>query len=141
MKSNQPVFPVAVGVVSGALLLNIAMFATAGDTAADDLATAMLLCGFIGGLIGSTVGGAFWVASTERRVPAILRIGACWWTGVVGGLALAVAFLCFPFMKPHLNAGRDGSGGPGVFLVMLIAALSGIVTGSVIGIWIGIRMA
>lgn len=87
---------------------------------------------------GAMIGGALWITCTRRRVASLLLVAAWWWLGIVAGLVLAVGVLNLPSMAPHLNAGRDGSGGPGVFLVFMTVVLSAITVGSAIGIGVGI---
>lgn len=101
------------------------------------LSIAALVCA----ALGAAIGGAIWLILTsrpDRQVNPLLSIAAWWFLGVVAGLLLSIGFLMLPFMAPHMNVGRDGSGGPGVFLVLLVVGLSGIIVGSIAGISMGI---
>ena len=117
-----------------------------GEIETDDLAAmqraslreSLFLALTIGGFTGAVMGGALWLAFTTRPLPSFLVILAWWLLGVVGGLAVAVGVLALPSMSGHLSVGRDGSGGPGVGLLILLAGLTGIVAGSVTGVGIGV---
>lgn len=134
-KTLHPIYPLALGALLGGLLLMVVVL---DATWASD-GGRYLLNGFLFGMPpGALVGGALWVTCTRRQIASLFLLAAWWWLGVMGGLVLAVGVLNLPAMSPHLNPGRDGSGGPGVFLVFLTVVLSAILAGSVVGIGVGI---
>lgn len=153
---RQPVFALALGAFAGGLLSMYAVVAVSGESPwdaidwgeieTDDLAAmqraslreSLFLAATIGGFTGAVMGGALWLALTTRPLPSFLVILAWWLLGVVGGLAVAVGVLALPSMSRHLSVGRDGSGGPGVGLLILLAGLTGIIAGSVMGVGIGV---
>jgi hypothetical protein len=154
--SRHPVFALAIGALLGGLLSTYAVVAVTGESVWDvinwgdvaldpregfaraRLRKSLFLAATCGGFAGAIVGGALWLAFTKRPLPSFLVILAWWFLGVVGGLLIAAGVLALPSMSQHLSVGRDGSGGPGVGLLILLAGLAGIVAGSVVGVGIGV---
>jgi hypothetical protein len=95
----------------------------------------------IGGLAGSVVGWALWATLTSQRVAAFALVIAWGILGGVVGFLLAVGAIVGLSTSGNLSVGRDGSGGGGVFLVMLGTVVSGSVVGSMIGAIVGAMKA
>jgi hypothetical protein len=154
--ARHPVTALAVGGVLGGLLSMYAVLTVTGESVWDavdwgsietddlaamhraDLRESLLLAATVGGFAGAILGGALWLAFTRRPLPSMVVVLSWWLLGVIGGLILAGGVLALPSMSRHLSVGRDGSGGPGVGLLILLAGLAGVVTGSVAGVGIGV---
>jgi hypothetical protein len=154
--TRHPVFALALGAVAGGLLSMYVVVAVSGESVWDainwggaetDVLAAMqrarlreslFLAASFGSFAGAVVGGAVWLALTTRPLPSFLVILAWWLLGVVGGLVFAGGVLAFPAVSRHLSVGRDGSGGPGVGLLIFLVGVAGIVIGSLAGVGVGI---
>jgi hypothetical protein len=91
----------------------------------------------VGGLAGSVVGWALFVTLTPQRVGAFALVSAGALLGAMVGILLAAGAIAGLSISGSFSVGRDGSGGGGVFLIMLGMVVSASVIGSIMGAVVG----
>jgi hypothetical protein len=115
---------------------SIARALSSGQPIWQDVRNFLMLPALLGALLGSAVGCAVWVTRTSRHV-ALSALVLSW--GLLGGMVFVLLPTGVIFLYPLAfgSVGRDGSGGGGVFLLMLVSELLTFAMGSLVGAVVG----